>query len=102
MRVRINLTIIFLSSFITLALIIVTESAVVEKEGITSTFSFENALAQQNSSSNSAENGDTELGDPELGGDTGMTESDFGGKDIGTTVSDLENDTDITKNNQTG
>jgi hypothetical protein len=86
---------------ITLALIIITESALVVKEGITSTLSFENALAQQNSS-NSAENGDTELGDPELGGDTGMTESDLGGKDIRTRASDLENDTDITKNNQTG
>lgn len=100
MRVRINSTIIFLSFLIILALIIVTESTIVEKEGITSTLSFENALAQKNSN-NSAENGDTELGDPELGGDTGMTESDLGGKDIGTTVSDLENDTDITKNNQT-
>ena len=38
-------------------------------------------------------------GDPELGGNTGMTESDMGGKDIGTTISDLENDTDITNNN---
>ena len=33
--------------------------------------------------------------------DTGMTESDFGGEDIGTTVSDLENDTDINHNNHT-
>jgi hypothetical protein len=90
MMVEINSTIIFLSFLITLALIIITESALVVKEGITSTLSFENALAQQNSS-NSAEYGDT-----------GMTESDLGGKDIRTTASDLENDTDITKNNQTG
>ncbi|HET9806266.1 MAG TPA: hypothetical protein VFP49_05120 [Nitrososphaeraceae archaeon] len=60
--------------------------------------SFENVLAQQNDDGSI----DTELGgDPELGGDTGMTESDMGGKDIGMTVSDLENDTDITNNNQT-
>ena len=60
---------------------------------------FENVLAQQNDDDGSI---DTELGgDPELGGNTGMTESDMGGKDIGTTVSDLENDTDITNNNQT-
>lgn len=59
--------------------------------------SFENVLAQQNDDGSI----DTELGgDPELGGDTGMTESDMGGKDIGMTVSDLENDTDITNNNQ--
>ena len=38
---------------------------------------------------------------PELGADTGMTESDLGGEDFGTTVSDLENDTDINNNNQT-
>jgi hypothetical protein len=62
--------------------------------------SFENVLAQQNDDDDSSI--DTELGgDPELGGNTGMTESDMGGKDIGTTVSDLENDTDITNNNQT-
>ena len=30
-----------------------------------------------------------------------MTESDLGGEDLGTTVSDLENDTDIPNNNQT-
>jgi hypothetical protein len=30
-----------------------------------------------------------------------MTESDLGGEDIGTRVSDLENDTDIKNNNQT-
>ena len=60
--------------------------------------SFENVLAQQNDDGSI----DTELGgDLELGGNTGMTESDMGGKDIGTTVSDLENDTDITNNNQT-
>ena len=59
---------------------------------------FENVLAQQNDDGSI----DTELGgDPELDGDTGMTESDMGGKDIGTTVNDLENDTDITHNNQT-
>ncbi|MGI9011268.1 MAG: hypothetical protein ACR2F1_08785 [Nitrososphaeraceae archaeon] len=41
---------------------------------------------------------DTELGgDPELGGDTGMTESDLGGNDAGMSISDLENDTEITK-----
>ena len=50
---------------------------------------FEIVLAQ--------ENGDTELGgEPELGGDTGMTESDLGGNDTGMTVSDIENDTEIT------
>ena len=59
--------------------------------------SFENVLAQQNDDGSI----DTELGgDPELGGNTGMTESDMGGKDIGTTISDLENDTDIINNNQ--
>jgi hypothetical protein len=61
---------------------------------------FENILAQQNDDDDGSI--DTELGgDPELGGNTGMTESDLGGKDIGTTISDLENDTDITNNNQT-
>jgi hypothetical protein len=30
-----------------------------------------------------------------------MTESDLGGEDLGTTVSDLENDTKIPTNNQT-
>ena len=40
---------------------------------------------------------DTELGgDPELGGNTGMTESDLGGNDTGMSISDLENDTEIT------
>jgi hypothetical protein len=53
--------------------------------------SFVNALAQED------DNRDTELGgDPELGGDTGMTESDLGGNDTGVTLSDLENDTRIT------
>ena len=51
---------------------------------------FENVLAQEDE--------DTELGgDPELGGDAGMTESDLGGNDTGMTVSDIENDTEITK-----
>ena len=60
--------------------------------------SFENVLAQQNDDGSI----DTELGgDPELGGNTGMTESDMGGKDIGTTISDQENDTDLINNNQT-
>jgi|GEM_PF-1879782 len=50
---------------------------------------FENVLAQEGE--------DTELGgDPELGGDAGMTESDLGGNDTGMTVSDIENDTEIT------
>lgn len=50
--------------------------------------SFVHALAQED------DNRDTELGgDPELGGDTGMTESDLGGNDTGVTISDLENDT---------
>ena len=49
---------------------------------------FENVLAQESE--------DTELGgDPELGGDAGMTESDLGGNDTGMTVSDVENDTEI-------
>ncbi len=49
---------------------------------------FENVLAQEDE--------DTELGgDPELGGDAGMTESDLGGNDTGMTVSDIENDTEI-------
>jgi hypothetical protein len=53
--------------------------------------SFLNALAQED------DNRDTELGgDPELGGDTGMTESDLGGNDTGMTISDLENDTGMT------
>ena len=50
---------------------------------------YENVLAQEDE--------DTELGgDPELGGDAGMTESDLGGNDTGMTVSDIENDTEIT------
>ena len=58
--------------------------------------SFENVLAQQNNDNN------TELGGgSELGGDTGMTESDVGGEDLGITVSDLENDTKVNDNNQT-
>jgi hypothetical protein len=58
--------------------------------------SFVNALAQED------DNRDTELGgDPELGGDTGMTESDLGGNDTRVTLSDLENDTRIT-NDQIG
>jgi hypothetical protein len=56
--------------------------------GILSTFV--NALAQE-------DDRDTELGgDPEIGGDTGMTESDLGGNDTGMSISDLENDTEIT------
>ena len=52
---------------------------------------FVNALAQEN------DNIDTEIGgDLELGGDTGMTESDLGGNDTGMTISDLENDTRMT------
>jgi len=63
--------------------------------GISSS-SFVHALAQED------DNRDTELGgDPELGGDTGMTESDLGGNDTGVTISDLENDTRIT-NDQIG
>lgn len=55
---------------------------------------FENVLAQEDE--------DTELGgDPELGGDAGMTESDLGGNDTGMTISDLENDTGMT-NGQIG
>ena len=54
--------------------------------------SLENVLAQQNGSEVDK---DTEVGGSELGGVTGMTESDMGGKDIGMTVSDLENDTNI-------
>lgn len=47
---------------------------------------FENILAQIGE--------DTEIGgDPELGGELGMTESDMGGNDTGMTVSDIENDT---------
>jgi hypothetical protein len=47
---------------------------------------FENVLAQIVE--------DTEIGgDPELGGESGMTESDLGGNDTGMTVSDIENDT---------
>ncbi|HEU5461053.1 MAG TPA: hypothetical protein VFU79_02155 [Nitrososphaeraceae archaeon] len=58
--------------------------------------SFLDALAQED------DNRDMELGgDPELGGDTGMTESDLGGNDTGITISDLENDTGTT-NSQMG
>ena len=60
--------------------------------------SFENVLAQRNDDGYI----DTKFGeDLEVGGNTGMTESDMGGKDIGTTISDLENDTNIINNNQT-
>ena len=93
MKTKINLTIIFLSIVIVFALITKTESIGVAEEII----SFENVLVQQNSDDNNTELG----GDTELRGDTGMTESDLGGEDIGTTVSDLENDTDIPNNNQT-
>jgi hypothetical protein len=52
---------------------------------------FETVLAQENG-------GDMELGgEPELGGDTGMNESDLGGNDTGMAISDIENDTEITK-----
>jgi hypothetical protein len=52
---------------------------------------FVNALAQED------DNRDTEIGgDLELGGDTGMTESDLGGNDTGMAISDLENDTRMT------
>jgi len=52
---------------------------------------FVNALVQED------DNRDTEIGgDKELGGDTGMTESDLGGNDTGMTISDLENDTRMT------
>lgn len=57
----------------------------------------ENVLAQQNGSEVDK---DTEVGGSELGGDTGMTESDMGGKDIGMTVSDLENDTNFVNNSK--
>lgn len=94
MNTKINLTIIFLSIVIVFALNTITESTRVAEEIIL----FENVLAQQNSDDNNS----TELGgNNELGGDTGMTESDLGGEDIGTTVSDLENDTEIPNNNQT-
>jgi hypothetical protein len=93
MKTKINSTIIFLSIVIVFGLITITKPAVVAEEII----SFENILAQQNSDD---DDNNTELGgDTELG-DTGMTESDLG-EDIGTTVSDLENDTDIPNNNQT-
>ena len=50
---------------------------------------FEIVLAQEDGR-------DTEIGgEPKLGGDTGMTESDLGGNDTGMTVSDIENDTEI-------
>ncbi len=52
---------------------------------------FVNALVQED------DNRDTEIGgDKELGGDTGMTESDLGGNDTGMTIGDLENDTRMT------
>jgi hypothetical protein len=52
---------------------------------------FETVLAQENG-------GDMELGgEPELGEDTGMNESDLGGNDTGMAISDIENDTEITK-----
>jgi hypothetical protein len=55
-----------------------------------------NALAQDDDKK------DTELGgETELGGDTGMTESDLGGNDTGMTISDLENDTGM-NNGQIG
>ena len=89
MKLKTSSTIIFISILFAVTLIATTEIRPI---------SFENVLAQQNDDGSI----DTELGgDPELGGNTGMTESDMGGKDIGTTVSDLENDTDITNNNQT-
>ena len=88
MKGKNNSTIIFLSIVIVFALIPITESTWVSEEII----SFENVLAQQNSDDDN---------NTELGGDTGMTESDLGGEDIGTTVSNLENDTDINNNNQT-
>ena len=78
------------SFFLALALI-------ANPNGIVS-ISLENVLAQQNGSEVDK---DTEVGGSELGGDTGMTESDMGGKDIGMTVSNLENDTKIPTNNQT-
>lgn len=57
----------------------------------------ENVLAQPNGSEVDK---DTEVGGSELGGDTGMTESDMGGKDIGMTVSNLENDTNFVNNSK--
>ena len=77
------------SIFITSSLFVLTLTA--NSIGIVS-ISLENVLAQQNGSEVDK---DTEVGGSELGGDTGMTESDMGGKDIGMTVSDLENDTNI-------
>ncbi|MGE0242634.1 MAG: hypothetical protein AB7F53_04805 [Nitrososphaeraceae archaeon] len=59
--------------------------------------SLENVLAQQNGSEVDE---DTEVRGSELGGDTGMTESDMRGKDTGMTVSDLENDTNIVNNSK--
>ena len=76
------------SSFLALALI-------ANPNGIS--VSLENVFAQQNGS---RVDKDTEIGGSELGGDTGMTESDMGGKDIGMTVSDLENDTNIVNNSK--
>ena len=90
MKLKTSSTIFVISILFAVTLIATTEIRLI---------SFENVLAQQNDDDSSI---DTELGgDPELGGNTGMTESDMGGKDIGTTISDLENDTDIINNNQT-
>ena len=75
--------------FITLTFLVF--ALIANTTGIIS-ISLENVLAQQNVSGIGE---DTEVGDSELGGVTGMTESDMGGKDIGMTVSDLENDTNI-------
>ena len=75
--------------FITLTFLVF--ALIANTTGIIS-ISLENVLAQQNGSGIGE---DTEVGDSELGGVTGMTESDMGGKDIGMTVSDLENDTNI-------
>jgi hypothetical protein len=97
MKAKINSIIIFLSVFVAFALTTITESAAAVTEGI---ISLENVWAQQNSTDSGSR--DTELGgDTELCGNTGMSESDLGGEDIGMTVSDLENDTDIANNNQT-
>ena len=77
------------SSFLVLALI-------ANPNGIS--VSLENVFAQQNGN---GVDKDTEIGGSELGGDTGMTESDMGGKDLGMTVNDLENDTNIVNNSKT-
>jgi hypothetical protein len=81
--------------FITLSLLVL--ALIANSSGIVS-ISLENVLAQQNSS---GVDKDTEMGGSELGGDTGMTESDLGGKDLGMTISDIENDTDIVNNSKT-